>query len=133
MRRRLFLWIGLIGVVSAWLLGCGGDKGTSTTSKSYIRFENKFDGADELYITIEACHIQNFVLKKGQSATLECVPEDGSTSFLATVVMDWEAPSYMGGYWKQECTVSGGQTVEIKSVGTLATFYLFVDGEIQEG
>ena len=124
MGRKGFWAIGL--VVVALLLGCGGKKSTSSKSKNYIRFENEFGSVSVLYITLEACHIQRLELERGSSETLECVPEDGSTSFLVMVEMN---PDGVGRYWKQECVVEGGQTVTIKSVGTLNTFYLYVDGE----
>ena len=129
MRQRGFPGMRFIigGVVVVLLLGCSGGKGTSTKSKNYIRFENEFGTAAEVYITLDACH-QNVTLPRGESETIECVPEDGSTSFLVTVEMN---PGGTGTYLKRECMVSGGQTVTIAAPeGTLNTFYLYVDGEL---
>jgi hypothetical protein len=119
----LLLWTGMISIISTLALQCGGDKGTATRSKHYIRFENQYNWAPELNVIIEACH-QRFTIERGETETIECVPKDGSTSFLVIVEM---TPEEGWAHLRQECMVEGGQTVTIRRVAH--SFSLFVDGE----
>jgi hypothetical protein len=120
--------MGLTCIVLALFFGCGGEKGSTSprkTSKSFIKFENRFFyGNMTLRITINACH-QEFDLKPGEDKIVECVPEDGSTSFEVVIA----APqSYVTGQEppRWTATVSGGQTVTITGTGTNERPYIEV-------
>lgn len=119
MARAILLSLILAAVSSALLFGCGGDKGTSPSSKNYILFVNKFrytfrgEEHYKVHVIIEACN-QDFWLGKNETRPVECVPEDKSTTFIVKIETEKfevraRAPQ---GTWSGK--VSIGQTVTIK-------------------
>lgn len=130
MRRITAFLVVLMMIASVLLLGCGGDKGTSPgPSKNFIKFVNEYLWYEEymkLHITIEACH-QDFYMEPHEVKVVECVCEDGSTSFLVVIETEFHGPLVSHGtYTRWEGTVSGGQTVTITN--TLLAMHVDVQG-----
>ncbi len=120
MIRVILLRLVLAAVIPALLLGCGGEKGTSPSSKNYILFMNRFvygseqtrDQDSRIHVMIEACQ-QDFWLERDETRRVECVPEDKSTTFTVKIEtrefdVTWKVRQ---GTWSGE--VSIGQTVTI--------------------